>query len=43
VLNFLREDLRCTGTKEGAPKATAAPALFVVGELAGNEVALKHR
>ena len=41
VLNFLREDLRRTGTKEGCAEGDCGACTVVVGEIAGDGVALK--
>jgi len=41
VLNFLREDLRRKGTKEGCAEGDCGACTVVLGELAGNEVRLR--
>ncbi|HEU0200804.1 MAG TPA: xanthine dehydrogenase small subunit [Burkholderiaceae bacterium] len=41
VLNFLREDLRRKGTKEGCAEGDCGACTVVVGELNGNEVQLR--
>ena len=41
VLNFLREDLRRKGTKEGCAEGDCGACTVVLGELAGDEVRLR--
>src|SRR5262252_1688749 len=41
VLNFLREDLRRKGTKEGCAEGDCGACTVVLGELNGNDVRLR--
>jgi xanthine dehydrogenase small subunit len=41
VLQHLRKDLRCTGTKEGCAEGDCGACIVVVGELRGEEVELR--